>query len=285
MELRDAYFSTLHARCARDPSIIILSGDFSAHWLDRIAHDFPHQYINAGIAEQNMVSVAAGLALEGRKPFVVGQNNFITLRAMDQVSVDLCQMALPVTLVGIGAGYTFSIDSPTHHGVTDLGMMLQLPCDIYNVSDSSIATECAALEAVRPTYIRLGKGEVPDLNAAWLLNHNFDGYSIIYDADPMVVASGAMVAVAHDAVNGMAGLIDLYRPAPFPKYLTNDLRGRRVLVLEDNLCAPLSTMLRSHGIECESIAPTKYLFEFGTTEYLHSKAGIDAASLRAKING
>lgn len=284
MDLRDAYFSALHARCGRDPSIIVLTGDFDAHWLNKIEQDYPGQYFNVGIAEQNMISVSAGLALEGRKVFVCGQNNFITLRAMEQISVDLCQMRLPVTLVGVGAGFAFSIDGPTHHGVTDLGMMMQLPMRIYNVSDSEVAIYCAGLDLDCPAYVRLGKDDFTPL----CTNAPDDyGFRVVIDRTPMegmpvIVSSGRMVRECLKAIEGTPyGLIDLYRPHPLDGVALCDATyKRKILVVEDNLGNPIAKALGEHGI-----CPSEYLFEYGTEADLLKKAGIDTESIRKAING
>lgn len=266
MDIRDAYFSALHARCAIDPSVIVIVGDFDAHWLNRIAKDFPAQYFNAGIAEQNMVSVAAGLALEGRKPFVCGQNNFITLRAMEQISVDVCQMRLPVTLVGVGSGFAFSIDGPTHHGVTDLGMMLQLPIDIYNVSSGFTAHSCVQEAGAFPAYHRLGKGEGVQSGDSG------EGWRIVKEGSPHVVTSGVMMLKeCLKATEGTGwGVIDHYRPSK---------RFEAVgYVVEDNLRGPIAKLLGLPGI-----CPADYVFEYGPEDFLLKKAGLDAESIRRRL--
>lgn len=267
MELRDAYFSVLHERMKTDPSIFVIVGDFSAFWLETIAKDFPRQYLNAGIAEQNMISIAAGMALEGHKVYVCGQNNFITLRCMDQISVDLCQMNLPVTLVGCTAGYIMSIDGPTHQGITDLGMMMQLPCDIYNCSDDIVTDLVARHTATRPTYVRLGKGEMPSYAGTF-----DDGFRILRNGTSWIISSGYMV---HKAMKVDAGVIDIFRPHPLnAKGLRKLLRGSKIIVAEDNLFGPIHNAICGIFGRCQSIAPQKYVFEYGSIEFLHSKVGI-----------
>jgi transketolase len=267
MDIRDAYFGELYARCGRDPATLVIVGDFDAHWLNRIRQDFPAQYLNAGIAEQNMIGVAAGLALEGRRPFVCGQNNFITLRAMEQIAVDLCQQHLPVTLVGVGCGFSFSIDGPTHHGVTDLGMMMQLPITIYNVNDEQTAKSCAQFAGAGPAYMRLCKGEFADFAPR--------------TGSPIVVTSGALIAECAKAVEGTdAGLLNIARVHPLRILPVRS----PVVVVEDNMGAPIAKALAGLGFEIKaSLCPQKYLFEYGTEADMLRHAGLDAESIRKAI--
>ncbi|MCH7839970.1 MAG: 1-deoxy-D-xylulose-5-phosphate synthase, partial [Planctomycetes bacterium] len=100
--------------------------------------NLPDQYLNAGIAEQNLISVAAGLALGGKIPFVYGIATFMTMRFFEQIRNDLCSMNLPVTIVASGAGFSYSGDGPTHHAVQDVAIMRTLPnMTILNPSDAT----------------------------------------------------------------------------------------------------------------------------------------------------
>ena len=272
MELRDAYFSTLHEKMKSDPSMFVIVGDFSAHWLERIATDFPQQYLNAGIAEANIISMAAGMAIQGRRVYVVGQCNFVTLRCIEQISIDLCMMKLPVTIVGCSPGYTMSIDGPTHHGITDLGMMMQLPCEIYNCSDEWITKYVAMHKATIPTYVRLPKGEHPNYGRPYSIDQ---GFSVLRGGEHWTVSSGIMV---HEAMKGGNAVIDLYRPHPLNGIGLIDAIGESFVdVLEDNLFGPIHKAIAGAFAlldDPRSIAPQSYTFEYGTREFVQKKAGL-----------
>ncbi len=280
MDMRDAFFKALYERASRDPSIVILAGDHGAFWLDKFANDYPSQYVNCGIAEQNMISVAAGLALAGKKPFVYGINNFLTLRAFEQIAVDICQMKLPVVLIGVGAGYTYSTDGPTHHGVCDMGAMMSLPITIYNCSDPG-NSDWFARTVEGPAYIRIEKGVLPALYPPKRFN---DGMGILRLGEPMTIASGYMV---HEAMKRPGGVLEIYRFPIDADLLAQTLRGRGgVRVLEDNNHGPIAPavakVIAEHGVNVtfESVAPAGFVFEYGSREYLHEKAGL--AALRAQ---
>ncbi len=146
---------------------IFLTADHAAFSLERFKKDMPRQFFNVGIAEQNMVSVAAGLALSGKRVFIYSIVNFVTLRCFEQLSVDLGGMKLPVVIVGVGAGFTYSTDGPTHHGTQDVAAMASIP----NLARFSIAPTRSTARRLRgwpmrrngPTYVRIEKGKLPTL--------------------------------------------------------------------------------------------------------------------------
>ena len=102
--MRDAYWDRIYELAKNDRNIVIVSADFGAPSLDKFRRDFPNQYINTGISEQNAVLLATGLALAGKKPIAYAITQFITLRCFEQIRIYPCGMDLPVTIVGVGAG-------------------------------------------------------------------------------------------------------------------------------------------------------------------------------------
>jgi len=153
---RDAFFDALYERAITDKRIIVLTADCGAPALDRWQENIPDQFINVGIAEQNMVAVAIGLALSGKRPYCYAIIPFLTGRAYDQIRV-ACMMNLPIVFVGIGAGYSYDDSGPTHHGIDDIGLMRMLPhMRILQAIDERTAAYLATLYPC-PTYIRLDR--------------------------------------------------------------------------------------------------------------------------------
>ena len=101
-EIRDAIIEKLFLQAEQNRNIILISNDLGAPSLDQFRNQIPHQFINAGIAEQNIISVAAGMALHGKRVFVYSIASFIILRCYEQIKIDLCTMKLPVTILGVG---------------------------------------------------------------------------------------------------------------------------------------------------------------------------------------
>src|ERR1700756_494994 len=138
-----------------DPNIVVLSNAMGAMGLDAIRAEFPARAINVGIAEQNMMSLAGGLAATGKKVFCYGIIAHL-MRAWEQIKVDICMPNLPVTILGVGAGLSYGPDGPTHHGTEDVALMRVLAnMTIYNPADW-VCTEAVvkmAYEAGTPHYI------------------------------------------------------------------------------------------------------------------------------------
>ena len=125
--MRNAYISALYDLTREKKEILALVADNGAIVYDKYRKDFPEHFLNFGISEANMVSVAAGLASCGRIPFAYTISCFITMRAFEQVRNDVCLQKMNVKLVGIGAGFVYSNLGPTHHTTKDLALMRVLP--------------------------------------------------------------------------------------------------------------------------------------------------------------
>jgi len=161
IEIRDAFFAELYDFASGDKNVMFLTADVGAWGLQKFKSDLPKQYINVGVAEQNLVSVAAGLALGDKNVFIYSIAAFITQRCYEQIKIDLCQMQLPVTIIGSGPGLTYGSDGPTHHATNDIEIMQVLPLTIITPQNPEEAKEAAIIGYQRkwPVYIRLGKGE------------------------------------------------------------------------------------------------------------------------------
>ncbi len=164
-DFRDAAFSVVHELMRADPNIVVLTNDMGAMGLDEIRKEFPARAINVGIAEQNMMSLAGGLAATGKKVFVYGIIAHL-MRAWEQIKVDICMPNLPVTILGVGAGLSYGPDGPTHHGTEDVALMRVLSnMTIYNPADWVCTEACVrmAYEAGTPHYIRLDKEQLDEI--------------------------------------------------------------------------------------------------------------------------
>jgi transketolase len=138
--------------------LVFLTADVGYMAVEGIAEAYGERFVNVGIAEQNMVSVAAGLAREGHLPWVYGIAPFVTFRPYEQIRTDVCLHRLPVKLVGNGGGYGYGIMGPTHHAVEDVGALRVLPnLRIYlplTAADVPQVVEMMAADPL-PNYLRL----------------------------------------------------------------------------------------------------------------------------------
>jgi transketolase len=158
--VRDTFVASLTALAERDPRIFLITGDLGFGVLDRFARTRPHQFLNAGVAEQNMTGLATGLALDGRIVFTYSIANFPTLRPLEQIRNDAAYHDANVNVVAIGGGFSYGALGISHHATEDLAIMRALPGVTVVAPGDDWETECAvpALAALPgTTYLRLDK--------------------------------------------------------------------------------------------------------------------------------
>ena len=174
-EMRDAFFEPLVDAALENRNIIILAADHTAFSLNKLIDQAPEQFINVGISEQNMISVAAGMAISGKKVFAYGITPFVSLKVLEQFTLDVATSNLDVNIISVGAGFAYCTDGPSHHGMQDINCMLGVPnISVYNCSDP-VNSELIANKALTdsgPTYIRIEKGMMDTIREN---NYKFKG--------------------------------------------------------------------------------------------------------------
>jgi transketolase len=166
--MRDAFASVITELGDEDPRLVLLSGDIGNRLFDHFKAAHPHRFYNCGVAEANMASVAAGLAMTGFRPWVYTIASFLTYRAFEQIRLDIAYHHLPVVLVGTGAGLCYASNGPTHHSVHDLSLFRSLSgVHIACPGDALEVASCARElhRAGGPAYLRLGKKGEPVVSA------------------------------------------------------------------------------------------------------------------------
>jgi transketolase len=201
--MRDAFSSSLVQLAIADPKVILLTGDHGYALFDEFRKKCPSQYINAGIAEQNMVGMAAGLARVGFRPFVYGLAAFVPIRTLEQIKLDIAHDDLPVVLLGDGAGFVYSHLGTSHQSTEDIACSRAIPgIQVLSPADRFEMTACMnyAYSIKSPIYLRMGKsdrgdvhsGQLGNLEAGHLLQVNSAGRS----GRPGLIATGSMVCTA-----------------------------------------------------------------------------------------
>lgn len=240
---RDAFWDSVYEEARVNRNIVLISADMGAPSLDKFRRDLPGQYVNAGIAEQNAALVAAGLALEGKRPFVYAIAPFVTLRILEFIRIEAAVMALPITFVGVGAGFSYEDSGPTHHLLEDISALRVLPnLRIYSVSDTQTAAEVGRLScrASYPIYVRLDRAPLPNIYAS---PPDFEkGFEIIAEGDEgWIVSTGYMTHKALRVSKDLAkdgrrvGVIDIICiPFASAQLLETVRRARRLFVLEEH---------------------------------------------------
>lgn len=301
IDIRDAVFDQVYALGSSDRNVIMLTDDMDAFSLRKFQKDLPDQYINVGVAEQNMINVAAGLATCGKRVFAYGIASYVTMRCFEQIKVNICSMNLPVTIIGVGTGYSFDFDGPTHHGTQDVSVMRSLPeMTIYNPSDITFASNCVtmAYQNPGPVYIRLDKGRFPVLS-----DQSTDfakGYRIVKPLEELnILTSGFMTPQTLKAAetleqNGTkVGVVDLYRLKPIDAGLYNDVLNHSLEIItieESSIIGGIGTIVaeiladqRSHTNLTRIAVPDRQLLDYGSREWFHEQTRLDIPSLIDQI--
>src|SRR5580704_16656925 len=158
--MRGAFFDALLTLAERDHRINLIVGDLGFGVVETFAQRFPDRFLNAGIAEQNMTGIAAGMALSGRIVFTYSIANFPILRCLEQVRNDVCYHNANVKIVAVGGGLAYGSLGSTHHATEDLAIMRALPRMVVvapgDTMEAEAATEAIALHP-GPCYLRLGR--------------------------------------------------------------------------------------------------------------------------------
>lgn len=167
--MRAAFSEALVRLAKADPNVLLLTGDHGYALFDDFRKECPAQYLNAGIAEQNMVGMAAGLARAGFRPFVYGLSAFIPVRVVEQIKLDIAHDKLPVVLIGDGAGFVYSHLGTSHQSTEDIACTRAIPdLSVYSPADRFELTACMdmAYQSKVPVYLRMGKSDRGDVHAA-----------------------------------------------------------------------------------------------------------------------
>lgn len=243
--MRNAYLTALYDLAKENKNILALISDNGAVVYDKYRRDFPDQFINCGISEANMISVAAGLASCGKIPFAYTISSFLTMRAYEQIRIDVCLQKMNVKLVGIGAGFVYSNLGPTHQATEDIALMRSLPqMTILSPADPLEAGYAAyAAASIRgPVYLRLATGGSP---AVYKSGYRFKlgrAVTLTEGKDLAIISTGGIIHEVLKAVEELkklgicARLVNMHTIKPIDKeaVLSACSETGRILTVEEH---------------------------------------------------
>ena len=202
--MRNMFANTFFEAGQQDPRLCVVVADISpAGAMDKFRQTFPDRFINTGVAEQIMIGLCAGMALRGLRPFAYTIATFTLFRPFEFVRDDLCYHNLPVTIVGIGGGITYSTLGSTHHAQEDVAvacaipnMAVIAPCD---PAEARLATLWCTTQERGPVYLRLGKAGEPDLTSKAIDAFEFGKVRYIKrGADVCIIGYGPILKLGAD---------------------------------------------------------------------------------------
>ncbi len=232
----------LKEAAAQDRNVVVLCSDSRGSGsMTSFAEEYPQQFVEVGIAEQNLVSIAAGLASCGKKPFAVSPASFISTRSYEQCKVDCAYSNMNVKLVGISGGVSYGALGMTHHSAQDIAAMSAIPgMRVYLPSDRHQTRKLfeALLRDQQTAYIRLGRNPVEDVYEEGNVPFEMDKATVLSDgADVLLVACGEMVRPIQEAARLLneagisTGALDMYCVKPLDKEgLLKAAKGKKLIV-------------------------------------------------------
>lgn len=314
---RDAYFNALYPIFQADKNCIIITADNGAPSLDQFAQNLPGQFYTVGIAEQQMVGMAAGMALEGKRVWIYAIAPFVTTRVHEFVKLDICAMNLPVTLLGVGAGFAYDIMGPSHHTVEDVAIMRVFPnLEIWSPADAACAAMLAeyTYKSEIPCYVRFDRAGLPDLYDKTQLDVRlgFFGHALTQGESArrfeqpglFILSTGVMV---HEALKVGSRLfargipntvVDIFRIKPFPYMFFDSIvhfsnvHNLAIVTLEEQvLSGGLGSIVAETIVDGGMSIPLlrlgvgqDFCFTYGGREAIWEKYGLDAKTVVDKIS-
>jgi transketolase len=287
-----------------DPRIVLLTGDLGFRALEPFADRFPDRFFNVGVAEQNMVGIATGLAESGRIPFVYSIATFASLRCYEQFRNGPALHRLPVRVVGVGGGFEYGTAGPSHHAMEDIGVMRLLPGVTVLAPADGSQTESvlrSTWDLAAPIYYRIGKNDrakVPGLAGRFDIDRCErvrDGSDVLFlvmgSVAPRVVEAASIlstenVTAAVDVVSTLAPapVADLVqRMAEFPTVVTVEAHS-----VNGGLGSLVAETVSEHALHCRVVrcgvreSPDG---RSGGEEYYLARHGLSPEALAATAKG
>lgn len=299
--MRAAFSETLVRLAKADPNVLLLTGDHGYALFDDFRRECPAQYINAGIAEQNMVGMAAGLARVGFRPFVYGLAAFIPVRVVEQIKLDVAHDQLPVIFIGDGAGFVYSHLGTSHQSTEDIACTRAIPnLAIYSPSDRFEVTACmeSAYQSKTPVYLRMSKSDRGDVHVAvpQVTPGNLLEAKSGKSGDIAFIATGSLVRTAIDIAaanypDAAVWSVPFIKPIDSQQVTAISKQTKVVVVLEEH--SVLGGLGSAITEIASAFAPVRILrigvndrfsHYCGTYEYLLKEHGLDRIAIELRIS-
>ncbi len=300
--MRTGIIQVIHESMRKNKNIYFLTGDLGYSVLEEMEKEFPGRVIDIGVAEQNMVGIAAGLALSGNKVYIYSIIPFVTMRCYEQIRNDICYHNLDVTILGAGAGLSYGILSATHFALEDIAIIRPL----LNISIFSPSDETEAILGMKhivnskvPTYVRIGKKSEPVIYEKPFAFIYGKGNVVKKGKDVVVFATGAILFNALAAAellkkkNIDIAVVDIHTIKPLDTKIIRDMsKGKKLIVTveEHSLYGGLGSAVAEIIAAEKNSAPLKiiaahekYPERIGSHDYLRSLYGLSTEKIAKQI--
>ena len=306
--IRDALIEQIYERMLVNDNIFFLSADFGAPALDKVREKFSDRFINVGIAEQNLINISTGLALEGSVVYAYAIAPFLTMRAYEQIRTNLSILSqireVNVNLIGVGSGLSYDVTGPTHHCLEDACIMRALPnFVVFSPADDVTAERFVdySLAVKKPKYIRLDGKAQPRIYHDSSRISMAVGFAELHDGSEVgIVATGYMTHKALRVAEALSkqgiptGVIDVFLLKPVNDALLYESLKKysHIVTMEESflrkgsLDTIIADLLRDNNANQKLTRfgfNDRYVFDVGSREHLHKLNGLDEETIIATI--
>jgi len=282
--MRNAFADELTKLGNEDSRIVMLSGDIGNRLFDKFKDKHPSRFFNCGVAEANMMGVAAGMAMNGLRPVAYTITPFVTTRCLEQIRTDVCYHEAPVTIVAVGAGLSYSGLGPTHHACEDISFLRSIPNMVVICPGDAMEVRGAlraAMQQDRPVYIRMGKKGEPVVHKGPIADCTIGkAITISEGSDVCLLSTGNMLPEVIEAAHQLkekgisAEVVSFHTVKPLDQErLTNAFsRFKLVATIEEHSLIGGFGSAVSEWLADTEIKHQKFL-RFGTPDAFFKKSG------------
>ncbi len=302
--MRNAFASEITSLAGENKNIVLLSADIGMHLFDEYKSRFPDRFFNCGVAEANMIGMAAGMALSGLHPVTYTITPFITIRCLEQIKIDVCYHNLPVIIVGMGSGLSYAEIASTHQSCDDITLLRVLPNMTVICPGDPLEVRLslrAALEHKGPVYIRLGKKGEPVVHQQPPEFIIGKGIEISTGSDVCLLSTGNVLPIVKEASEELkrrglsAQVVSFHTVKPLDEELLNKVFSRFKLVVtieEHSLLGgfggSIAEWLTGNGASRRAPLlrigiPDTFIYEAGKQAYFRGKYGLTADGIVEKV--
>ncbi len=303
--MRNTFANVFYEEAKKDPRLCVVVADISpAGSMEKLRKEYPKRFINTGVAEQIMIGMCAGMAMRGLRPFAYTIATFALFRPYEFVRDDLCYQGLPVTVVGVGGGVTYSTLGGTHHAMEDVaiatampGMSVIAPCD---PEETKAATQYCVGQTEGPVYLRLGKAGEPILGNAASEPFRFGKIRMLREGrDACVIGYGPILKLGLDAAAALeskgvsVAVASAHTVKPLDREGISKLLARfqRIVVLEEmvprgGLADQVKAIAWESGARCAIEALSlkhEFVHTYGKHEDLLGAHGLTVDAIISKL--
>ena len=301
--MRNAFADEITKLGAADPRVVLLSGDIGNKLFDKFKEKAEGRFFNCGVAEANMMSVAAGMALSGLRPVIYTITPFTTTRCFEQIRVDACYHKAPVVIVGTGSGMSYAELGPTHHSCEDMAILRTLPGMTVLAPGDSLELRAglrAALKHDGPVYMRIGKKGEPDMHKGVPDFRIGRAFTMREGRDACLISTGVLLPVVVEAAKLLEARGISARVESFPTVKPLDTATLATVFRDFPVVAVAEEHSRIGGLggaiaewlvmqdapRAKLIAfgtDDAFMHEIGSTQYARNKFGLTAENIAGQV--